>query len=129
MTLKYTLAWFGMMVLAVINGTIRDFGYKPFTGDLPAHQISTVVLLLLFAGYFLWLTMVWPIHSTKEAWTIGIIWFLMTEGFEFGFGLLRGLSWGQLFQAYNIAEGQVWMFIPLWVLIGPVVFFRYSQKK
>jgi cytochrome c oxidase assembly factor CtaG len=126
---KYIYAWFGMMLLAIINGTARDFLYKPFTGDLAAHQISTVILIILFAGYFFWVTMIWPIHSEKEAWLIGIVWFLMTEGFEFGLGLMRGLSWDQLFHAYNLAAGQVWLFIPVWVLIGPLVFFRYWRKK
>jgi hypothetical protein len=52
MVLKYFFAWFGMMVLAIINGGLRDFVYKSHVGDLSAHQISTVMLIVLFAGYF-----------------------------------------------------------------------------
>jgi len=47
MILKYFLAWFGMMVFAIINGGLRDFVYKSHVGDLPAHQISTVMLIVL----------------------------------------------------------------------------------
>ncbi len=50
MILKYFFAWFGMMVLAIINGGLRDLAYKSHVGDLPAHQISTVILIVLFAG-------------------------------------------------------------------------------
>ena len=130
MILKYFFAWFGMMVLAIINGGLRDFTYKPYVDDLAAHQISTVVLIVLFAFYFRFLASVWPIKSATQAWIIGCIWFLMTEAFEFGIGrFIAGESWDKLFHAYNVFAGQVWIFIPLWVLIGPYVFFRYVQPK
>jgi hypothetical protein len=130
MIFKYFFAWFGMMVLAIINGGLRDFTYKPYVGDLAAHQISTVVLIVLFAVYFHFLTSVWPIRSATQAWIIGGVWFLMTEAFEFGIGrFIAGKSWDKLFYAYNVFAGQVWIFLPLWVLIGPYVFFRYVQPK
>lgn len=65
---KYRLAWFGMMALAIINGGIRDVVYKPYVGELPAHQISTVILLILFAGYLWWLTKKWLLQSSRQAW-------------------------------------------------------------
>ena len=98
MMLKYFFAWFGMMVLAIINGGIRDLVYKPHVGDLPAHQISTVILIILLAGYFRLLAAVWPIKSASQAWVIGGMWFLMTEAFEFGVGrFIEGDSWSTLF--------------------------------
>jgi hypothetical protein len=36
MILKYFFAWFGMMILAVINGGFRDFAYKSHVGDSAA---------------------------------------------------------------------------------------------
>ncbi len=138
MILKYFLAWFGMMVLAIINGGLRDLVYKPYVGNLPAHQISTVILIVLLAGYFWLLTRVWPIKSAFQAWIIGGMWFLITEAFELGMGrFIEGDPWGKtsvssvepLFHAYNVFAGQVWIFIPLWVLIGPYVFFRFGQPK
>ena len=71
MVLEYFFAWSGMMILAIINGGFRDFAYKSHVGDLPAHQISTVILIILFAGYFWFLTSVWPIESATQAWVIG----------------------------------------------------------
>lgn len=130
MIVKYCFAWFGMMILAIINGGVRDFVYKSHVGDLSAHQISTVMLIVLFAGYFWFLTTIWPIKSASQAWVIGGTWFLMTEAFEFGVGrLIEGASWSELLYAYNVFAGQVWIFIPLWVLVGPYVFFRYVQSK
>ncbi|MFH0730776.1 MAG: hypothetical protein V2B19_31095 [Pseudomonadota bacterium] len=130
MIVKYFIAWFGMMILAILNGGFRDFAYKPHVGDLAAHQVSTVILLLLFAGFFWFLVKVWPIGSPIQAWKIGGMWFLMTEGFEFGMGrLIVGEPWNKLFHAYNVLDGQVWLFIPLWVLVGPYLFFRNVQAK
>lgn len=129
MMLKYFLAWFGMMVLAIVNGGLRDYAYKPLVGNLPAHQISTVILLIVLAGYIRLLVRIWPIRSAGQAWAIGAVWFLMTEGFEIGMRLISGESWSTILQAYNIFKGEVWMFIPIWVLVGPYVFFRGAHKE
>ncbi len=126
---KYFVAWFGMMVLAVINGTIRDFVYKPHMDPLSAHQLSTLFLLMLMAGYFWWLRRRWPLASAQQAWLVGIIWFVMTEAFEFGLGLRRGTPWSEMFAAYNVFAGQAWAFIPLWVLVGPYVFHRFVKTR
>lgn len=129
MILRYFFAWFGMMVLAIINGSVRDIVYKPRIGDLAAHQISTLILIVLLTGYIWIITRIWPIKSAAQAWRIGIMWFLMTETFELGIGLTAGYSWSDLFHAYNVFAGQVWIFVPLWVLVGPYVFFHYVQSK
>jgi hypothetical protein len=130
MILKYFGAWFGMMVLAIINGGFRDLAYKSRVGDLAAHQLSTACLIVLFAAFFWVLIRVWPIESASQAWVIGGMWFLMTVSFEFGMGrFMAGNSWSELLHAYNILEGQVWVLIPLWVLAGPYFFFRFVQGK
>jgi hypothetical protein len=49
---KYVLCWFGLLVIAMFNGALRDFGYKPVLGDLVAHQISCVIGIVLF-GIFI----------------------------------------------------------------------------
>jgi hypothetical protein len=50
---KYTLLWFGLAVIAIINGAIRNGIYSKATGELRAHQISTVSLLVLIGIFFL----------------------------------------------------------------------------
>lgn len=130
MIVRYVVAWFGMMLIAIVNGVLRDLAYKAYVGELAAHQISTISLLVLFTGYFRVLTIRWPIESSRQAWIIGGIWFLMTEVFEFGMGLLAGgASWSTLLRAYNVFAGQVWILIPVWVLVAPAVFFRYVQTR
>ena len=123
MFFKYALAWVGMMLLAIANGGLRDLLYKSHLGDLAAHQLSTVLLLLLLAGYFRLLANAWPLASASQAWTVGLRWLLLTLAFEFGFGhCIAGQSWSDLFADYNILAGRVWILVPLWVLVGPALF-------
>jgi hypothetical protein len=125
---KYLIAWFGMMLLAIANGALRDIVYRQQVGDLAAHQISTVILLLLFSGYLWGFFTIWPLASAQQAWMVGVLWLAMTLMFEFGFGhWVAGQSWNQLLRAYHLHEGQLWLFIPLWVLVGPYVFFRFAS--
>jgi hypothetical protein len=118
-----------MMILAVLNGGLRDMLYKPYVGDLPAHQISTVILLILFALYFRLLASVWPIRSSGVAWTIGLMWLAMTLAFETVMGrFIAGNPWSMVLHDYNILAGRVWVLIPLWTLTGPYVFFRLRRE-
>jgi len=128
MLLRYFVAWFGMMIIAILNGAIRDGLYKSRVGDLAAHQISTVILLCILAGYFWLLTSIWHIASSLQAWAIGLMWLVMTLAFEVGMGrLILKKPWGELRHDYNIFAGRVWVLIPLWTLIGPYVCFRLKQ--
>jgi hypothetical protein len=130
MLAKYCLAWFGMMVLAVVNGGLRDLLYRPHVGELAAHQISTLILFLVFTAYFWVLTSIWPIGSSQQAWAIGWMWLLMTLAFEIGLGrFIAGNTWSRVFSDYNVLAGRVWVLIPLWTLIGPYVFFRLKQAS
>jgi hypothetical protein len=130
MILKYSLAWFGMMVIAVMNGALRDGLYKPYIGDLSAHQISTVLLLVLLAAYFRTLASFWRLEAANQAWTIGVIWLALTLAFEFGFGhFIAGIPWEKLLHDYNVFAGRIWIFIPIWVLIGPYVIFRIRRAS
>jgi len=129
MILRYFLAWFGMMAFAIVNGAVRDYAYKRQVGDLAARQVSTAILILLFAVYVRVFFLRWPLRSAGQAWVIGSMWFVMTEVFEFGIGLMTGRSWSELMHAYDLSAGQVWILIPLWVFAGPYVFFRFARSE
>jgi hypothetical protein len=121
--LTYILLWFPMLIIAIINGLIREFLFKKFTGDLTAHQLSTITLILFFAIY-IWLVIKrFPPASTNMALLIGLVWVVMTLTFEFGFGRYRGNSWETLLEDYNLLKGRLWVLVPLWVLFAPYLFF------
>lgn len=90
--LKYILFWLSMIIIAVINGTARDLWYKKYIGELAARQISTLSLMLLLGMYINVIIKKYPPQSASQAFQIGLIWVLLTLGFEFGMGLIRGFS-------------------------------------
>ena len=125
--LKYFLCWFPMLLLAIINGTARDLWYKKYFGEITAHQISTVSLILLF-GFYIWLVMKkYPAKSGTQAIYVGLFWLTLTIAFEFGFGLMRGRTLTQLLGEYDIMKGRIWILIPVWVILAPYIFFRIQS--
>jgi len=126
--IKYVLCWFPMVLLAVLNGAARDLGYKKYVSALAAHQLSTLSLMVLLGAYSYWVVKTWPPTSETQALRIGIVWSVLTLAFEFGFGLLRGNSWKQLLQAYNMTEGQIWILIPIGVALAPYLIYKFVLK-
>jgi hypothetical protein len=126
--LKYTTGWAGLLVLAILNGAIREKVYQPFMSELSAHQLSTAMGLCLFGIYIWFLTGTWRIGSAAEAFTIGGIWLVFTILFEFFFfHYAMGHPWSRLFQDYNLFKGRVWILVLLWTAIAPYVFYRFRS--
>jgi hypothetical protein len=127
---SWLVAWLGLPVLGVANGALRDATYKQATGELAAHQLSTATLLALMAAYFWALEGRWPIRTSREAFTIGGSWAVLTILFEFGFGhYVIGDAWSSLLRAYNLADGRVWAAVPLWTLVGPELIRRLRARR
>ena len=125
---KYVLAWIPMVVIAIINGAIREGWYGKHMSELQAHQISTVTGVLLFGVYIWVLIRIWRPTSTGQALTIGLVWLGMTVAFEFLFGrYIVKRSWRDLLHDYNIFAGRVWVVVLLWVTLAPYVFYRFQQ--
>jgi len=129
MIARYTLVWLVLVIVAILNGTIRIMVYKDCLGDLRAHQLSTLTGIILF-GLVIWgFTRLWKITSARQAWTIGLLWLGMTIVFEFIFGhYVMGNSWSKLFHDYNIFDGRVWILVLIWTTIAPYVFYKLSAK-
>lgn len=89
---KYLLFWFPMLLIAVVNGMLREFVLKKYMAGLQAHQFSTLTLIVLVAFYIGFIVRRFPPVSSGQALLIGVIWMIMTLAFEFGFGLYRGNS-------------------------------------
>lgn len=126
---KYALAWFPMMVIAILNGTAREFIYKASLGELHAHQLSTLTGVILFGIYIWFIVQKWRPDSSEQAAQVGLLWLAMTLTFEFGFGhFIAGKPWTVLFHDYNLLAGRVWVFIPIWVTAAPYLFYRMSKE-
>ena len=127
---KYTLAWLVMPFIGIINGTIREFVYQKYLGELSAHQVSTVTGILLF-GLFVWLISTrWRIQSAGQAVIIGGIWLGLTGAFEFLFGhYVMKHPWSRLLYDYNLLEGRLWVLVLVFITIAPCLVYRVRLSR
>ena len=128
MICKYFFGWFGLLVIAILNGFLRQYFYAQYVGDLLAHQISVISGIILFAFFIWFLESRWPLTSSRQAWIVGCIWLAMTVSFEFlFFHYVRDIPWSILLHDYNILEGRLWILVLLWVTIAPYVIMRRKR--
>lgn len=123
--------WFMFVVLAILNGTVRNFLYAPYVGELLAHQISTLILSVLFVivGY-LYLGKTAVKTDDRVLLKGGALILLMTVLFEFGFGhYVMGNSWEKLFADYNLFAGRIWLVVLITILFMPLIVKRLKARS
>lgn len=126
---RYLLAWLPMIAIAVANGAVREAWLLPRFGDVVARQISTLSLLILFAIYMGALFKFWPLASARLALAVGIAWLALTLAFEFGLGyFVSHLTWRRMLAEYDLASGQLWILVSIWVAVAPYVFHTLRER-
>lgn len=126
---KYLIGWLPMVLIAILNGTFREIVYKPSLGDLRAHQLSTVIGIILLGVYIWFLIRRWRLQSSLETLRIGFVWLLLTVAFEFGFGhFVMGRPWDTLLHDYKLSDGRIWTAVLIWVTIAPTLFYRIQKR-
>jgi|SoiMethySBSTD1v2_1073268.scaffolds.fasta_scaffold1774685_1 hypothetical protein len=120
MSLRAIAVWLAIVPIAIANGAVRERLIVPAAGPAAGHVIST---LMLCAAILLvtWLTIGWMRPaSLRDAARIGIGWLALTMAFEFLAGhYVFGTSWDRLLADYNLADGRVWILIPIMTAIAP----------
>lgn len=118
-------AWAAMAVLAVANGVFREVVLIPRIGEYPGHVVSTAMLvgaiLVVSWLFFGWSTVE---YSVAELVAIGVLWVLLTIGFEFLVGYAEGAPPSATLAQYNVFAGQVWILVPIALFVAPLVFGR-----
>ncbi len=123
---RYVLAWVPMVFIAILNGLLRETTYGKSLHELRAHQLSTLIGVSFFSLYIGFWAYAWGFGSLEQALTAGLIWVALTIAFEFLFGhYIAGHSWSQLLEDYNIFAGRLWVIVLLWLLVAPVLFYRF----
>ncbi|MBI5889132.1 MAG: hypothetical protein HZB47_00435 [Nitrosomonadales bacterium] len=126
---RYLIGWFVLLLVAMLNGALRELTYGKFVSELSANQLSCVSGILLFAVVIRQYVRLWPPISAREAWQIGLFWMALTVAFEFlFFHYIAGHSWESLLANYDMSEGRLWPLILLWVAVAPYLFYRNSLR-
>ena len=121
MLFRAILIWVGILILASINGAVRDLLVAPRFGDLIARAISTIILCILIA-LVTWWSIVWirPLNN-RAALGIGIVWLVLTLTFEFGFGhFVSRRPWTELLADYDVQRGRIWVLVLIATLLAPL---------
>lgn len=98
----------------------------PRVGDYRGHLLSTAMLvpaILVVSSIFF--TTVEIDYSLAELLAIGGVWVALTVGFEFLVGYVEGTPVAVTLGQCDILAGQVWIFVPLALLLSPLAFGWY----
>jgi hypothetical protein len=125
------VVWLVFVVLAVVNGTVRNQFYAPIVGEYAAHVISTAILVgVIFAGTYIFLRILRIEYSQLDLLLIGVFWVALTVLFEFGFGhYVAGHSWEKLLADYNVLNGRLWSLVLVADLLAPLLMDSLFIKK
>jgi hypothetical protein len=118
--------WVLLAVVAIANGAVREVLLIPRIGEYPGHVVSTLLLvgaiLVVSAAFFATTS---TAYATAELAAIGVGWTVLTVGFEFLVGYVEGTPVSVTLGQYDVFAGQVWVLVPLTLLVAPLVFGRY----
>ena len=115
--------WVLMAVVAVLNGAFRETFLVPRLGEYAGHVLSTALLvaaiLVISALYF---AATATEYTRTELLLVGVLWTVLTVGFEFLVGYAEGTPVSVTLGQYDVLAGQVWILVPLTLLVSPLLF-------
>ena len=115
------IPWFLLVILAIINGFIRQKFIFPKVGEQKAHVIGTIIFLILqFILIFVYVK-ISLIRESSILLEVGVFCVILTVLFEFGFGhYIMKHPWSKLLADYNIFKGRIWLLVLINNIFAPV---------
>ncbi|WP_135828436.1 hypothetical protein [Halorussus halobius] len=118
--------WVAMAIVAVVNGGFREVILIPRVGKYIGHIISTGLLVAgILVISFVYFQRTSIEYSFVELVLIGLLWTILTVGFEFLVGYVEGTPISVTLGQYNVLAGQVWIAVPLTLFVSPLLFGWY----
>lgn len=114
--------WLVILVLANVNGAVREAVLFARFGQAAGRALSTLILCgIVF--FLTWLTIGWIGPTTPaDALKIGVLWLALTLAFEFLVGhYVFRQSWPALLEDYDLTRGRIWALALLMVLLAPLL--------
>ncbi|RAW44246.1 hypothetical protein DQW50_15530 [Halorubrum sp. 48-1-W] len=124
------VVWVLMAILAVLNGGFRETVLVSRFGHRVAHLLSTAllvaVILLVAYGFFRSTS---TDYRPKELVAVGVCWTVLTVGFEFLVGYVEGTPVSVTLGQYDVFAGQVWIVVPVTLLVAPMLFGHVLRRR
>ena len=124
------VAWVVLLLLAVMNGAVRDTVLTPAFGAQAAHIVSTAILaIVIVVVAFLSRDWIGARHD-REAFRVGLRWTVLVLGFAFLAGHFPfGRSWPYVLADYDLLAGRIWIAVPLVTLLAPLCVARLAATR
>lgn len=119
MLLRAFGVWCSFVLMAVINGALRESVIAPRLGTVRGGQLSAILLaLMIFLVTYFSIRWIAP-RDPQDAWLAGFGWLLLVLVFEFGFGRAQGMSWSAMLEEYKFWTGKLWVLVLLSATTAP----------
>ena len=126
--LRAIAAWLGILLIAVLNGGVRETVLVHRLGAYLALAVSGLLLSLAIFAIAL-VTVRW-IDRRGSGWRVGVLWFALALVFEFAFGMLvQHKTWADMLRAYTFAGGNLWPLVLLVLLVAPPLAKRLREEE
>lgn len=130
MWVRAIAVWVLLLVIAILNGAIRETVLRPAFGARVAHVVSTLSLcvLILVAA---WMTAPFMRYdSVSSAFAIGVLWLALTLAFEFLAGrFVFGKTWDVLLADYDVMQGGIWPLVLVATLFAPLAVLTFISPS
>ena len=129
LVLRSVAAWLVILILAMLNGLLREAVLlpnlsKPVAFVLSGLLLSSVIVIVAVA-LAPWL----KLSSASRSLYVGFLWLCLTLIFEFGFGLfVQSRSWAEMREAYTFKDGNIWPLVLVVTFFAPLVAARVRRN-
>ena len=119
---KIFAIWLGILVMAVVNGMLRETVLIPSLGQVAGFILCGVLLSFLILA-ITYLALPWLGRWPPARYIgMGFGWLFLTLAFELTFGsIIQGKPWSQLFEAYTFKDGNIWPIVLLATGLAPYI--------
>jgi len=124
--LRAFAVWLILLLLAVLNGGLREGFLVPRLGAKAAHVVSTLLLSALILGATA-PTIGWIAPADERAALgVGALWLGLTLAFEFlGGHFLFQKPWSVLVADYDLTRGRIWVLVLIVTTLAPWLYRRH----
>lgn len=117
---KAFVAWLLILILAIANGGLREAMLVPRMGLTGGLVVSGLLLCALVTLVTWGLVRFGRGLTVGQGVRVGLAWLLLTFIFEFSFGrFVQHKTWGELWAAYTLADGNLWPLVLVVILLAP----------
>jgi len=130
LALRSVAAWLVILVLAMLNGLLREAVLLPHLSKPVAFVVSGLLLALCILMVAVALARWLKLRSTWRCLCVGALWLCLTLVFEFGFGyFVQGHTWAEMLEAYTFKDGNIWPLVVVVTFFAPLAAMRVRVPR